>query len=230
MVHRNTSDFFQQSYAATFSGDESFLADHQIGQGDSRQKILPGVAYLEMARAAVELALPSAGRRLEIRNVAWAQPVVVAGATEVTIALASDGERIVDFDVRSSLDGQEPVVHCQGQVALSNAVQSERIDVPGLKARMTGGAIGAERLYEIFASMGMHYGRSFRCVDTIYQGENQLLAELTMPERADDDRIILSAGLLDSALQSAIGLDCAVRALHGPHVRVGAARVGIATR
>lgn len=206
MVHRNTSDFFQQSYAASFSGDELFLADHQIGHGDSKQKILPGVAYLEMARAAVELALPSAGRRLEIRNVAWAQPVIVGGNTEVTIALASDGERIVDFDVRSGQTGHEPVIHCQGQVELSDAAEPARIDIAALKARMSGGVIGAEHLYSTFGAMGMHYGRSFRCVASIYQGERQLLAELAMPPAGDDDKLVLPPGLLDSALQAAIGL------------------------
>lgn len=46
LVHRNTSDFTEQRFSSVFTGTEFFLSDHVV-QG---QKILPGVAYLEMAR------------------------------------------------------------------------------------------------------------------------------------------------------------------------------------
>src|SRR5207249_3682792 len=52
LLHTNTSDLSQQSYSSTFSGDEFFLKDHHV----DGQKVLPAVASLEMARAAVEKA------------------------------------------------------------------------------------------------------------------------------------------------------------------------------
>ncbi|HYK00424.1 MAG TPA: SDR family NAD(P)-dependent oxidoreductase, partial [Thermoanaerobaculia bacterium] len=51
LLHSNTSDLSQQSYSATFSGDEFFL--QQLANG---QRVLPAAAYLEMARAAVQVA------------------------------------------------------------------------------------------------------------------------------------------------------------------------------
>jgi len=54
LLHQNTSDLSEQRFSSTFAGDEFFLADHVI-QG---RRILPGVAHLEMARAAAELGLP----------------------------------------------------------------------------------------------------------------------------------------------------------------------------
>ena len=210
MLHTNTSDFFQQSYSARLHGDEPFLADHRIALGEDTQPILPGVAYLEMARAAVELALPAAaGRRLEMRNVAWARPVVVIGATDIALVLACVGERVVDFDVRSShLDGAEPVIHCQGQVELSDEAPAPRLDIAALEAQMHHGAVAPERLYQAFAAMGMHYGPSFRCIAAIRKGERQLLAELAMaePQPQPVQGAMLPAGLLDSALQAALGL------------------------
>ena len=53
------SDLTEQRYSSTFTGEEFFLADHQVeANGAARKKMLPGVAYLEMARAAVEQAWP----------------------------------------------------------------------------------------------------------------------------------------------------------------------------
>jgi hypothetical protein len=59
LLHRNTSDFNEQRYSSRFTGEEFFLRDHQVrSDGHSAQKVLPGVAYLEMARAAIEHAWP----------------------------------------------------------------------------------------------------------------------------------------------------------------------------
>ncbi|WP_145984448.1 type I polyketide synthase, partial [Bradyrhizobium nitroreducens] len=52
LVQRNTSDLGEQRYTSRFTGREFFLQDHQV----HGQRVLPGVAHLEMARAAVRLA------------------------------------------------------------------------------------------------------------------------------------------------------------------------------
>src|ERR1700722_15614951 len=58
LLHTNTSDLQRQRYTTKLTGEESFLADHRIRQsGESDRKILAGVAYLEMVRAAVEAAV-----------------------------------------------------------------------------------------------------------------------------------------------------------------------------
>ncbi|MFX9127653.1 hypothetical protein ABTN71_19915, partial [Acinetobacter baumannii] len=53
LLHRNTSDLAGQRFSSRFSGEEFFLKDHVVGG----QRVLPGVAYLELARAAVEQSL-----------------------------------------------------------------------------------------------------------------------------------------------------------------------------
>jgi acyl transferase domain-containing protein len=54
LVHRNVSTLIQTKFASFFGGQEFFFEDHQIRE----EKILPGVAYLEIAAAA-----PYPGRR-----------------------------------------------------------------------------------------------------------------------------------------------------------------------
>src|SRR5262249_52429350 len=73
LLQRNTSDFSAQRFSSRFTGREFFLADHRI-QG---QRILPGVAYLEMARAAVALAHGGLAMGIRLRHVVWARPFVV---------------------------------------------------------------------------------------------------------------------------------------------------------
>ena len=90
LLHSNTSDLSEQRYSSIFTGEEFFLADHQVAaNGNARQKVLPGVAYLEMARAAIEQALPARPEPtvLEMRNTVWAQPIVVSENKQVNIAL-----------------------------------------------------------------------------------------------------------------------------------------------
>jgi polyketide synthase PksL len=215
LLHTNTSDFFQQSYVSQFTGQEFFLADHQIGaEGASQQKILPGVVYLEMVRAAVDLALPvSAGpRRLEIRNVAWAQAIAVNASKRVSIALWTNGDSIVDFEVQTCEDeARDPLIHCQGQVEVASAARQDRpgrdrLDIDGLKTQMTDGAMAPDRIYRAFKAMGIHYGPSFRCVAAIHRGHGQVLAELILPAGPDINDYVLHPGMLDSALQASIGL------------------------
>ncbi|MGS0740634.1 beta-ketoacyl synthase N-terminal-like domain-containing protein [Glaciimonas sp. GG7] len=52
LVHRNTSTLSQQRFSTTLSGEEWFLRDHVV----AGEKVLPGVAQLEWARAALALA------------------------------------------------------------------------------------------------------------------------------------------------------------------------------
>jgi acyl transferase domain-containing protein/acyl carrier protein len=76
LLHHNTSDLTEQRFSSTFSGREFFLADHVV----RGRKVLPAVAYLEMAREALHRAAGSLQEGLaEIRleNVLWAQPLIV---------------------------------------------------------------------------------------------------------------------------------------------------------
>lgn len=207
LLHSNTSDFYAQSYTSEFSGTEFFLADHQIGTGGDKQKILPGVAYLEMVRAALDLSLPdhSGNRQLQIRNIAWSQPIIVDGNQRVQITLTPKGENLVDFEVQTE-NGQDSSLHCQGQIVLSSVTHPSSLDIAALKAQINKGTLPANAIYDAFTAMGIHYGSSFRGVTSVYQGQGQVLAELNLPDSATLNDYVLHPAMLDSALQSALGL------------------------
>ena len=121
LLHRNTSDLNEQRYTTAFTGDEFFLADHQVKlDGHASQKVLPGVAYLEMVRAAIEQALPDRPEAmvLELRNIVWSRPIIITENREISIALVSNDDAQIDFEIYSQTADQN-VIHCQGEVRWS---------------------------------------------------------------------------------------------------------------
>jgi polyketide synthase PksN len=210
LLHSNTSDLGQQSYASIFTGSEFFLKDHRV-QG---RLLLPGVAYLEMARAALSLALPRQedATILELHNVVWAQPVVVTGPTEVAVALvASDREghaiEKVDYEIYGR-DGEQEIVHCQGTAALTHEPAPARLDVEQLKGQMSRGRLEATAVYAAFKRIGADFGPALQSVTAIHQGDQQVLAELHLPAvvEASQADYQLHPSLMDGALQASMGL------------------------
>ncbi|MBN8213866.1 MAG: polyketide synthase dehydratase domain-containing protein, partial [Xanthomonadales bacterium] len=209
LLHANVSDLSRQAFRSVLTGEEHFLRDHQVKLRGTDECVLPAVAYLEMARAAVEQAVPADARGavLELRNCVWAQPLVVRGATPVVIALsgALDGE--IEYEIVSG-DGARRKDHCQGRAAYVPQTTPARLDVPMLRARMDRGALGADAVYATFEAMGLMYGPAHRAVRHVYQGAGQLLAQLELPScvRAGADQYRMHPSLMDGALQACVGL------------------------
>ena len=69
-MHANTSDLSEQRFTSSFTGEEFFLRDHVV-QGE---RVLPGAAQLELARAAAARAAGVNGTDgLRLENVVFAQ-------------------------------------------------------------------------------------------------------------------------------------------------------------
>ncbi|HET8797348.1 MAG TPA: SDR family NAD(P)-dependent oxidoreductase, partial [Thermoanaerobaculia bacterium] len=209
LLHSNISDLSEQRYRTTFTGDEFFLSDHQVAaNGQAGQKVLPGVVYLEMARAAIEQALPRRveGTALELRNTVWAQPVVVDERKDVHIALAASGDERVDYEIYSG-EGEEEIVHCQGRAVLSHVPAPERISLEQLRSEMEG-QVAPDSVYATLARKGLVYGPAFQTITAIHRGSGQVLAYLRLPavlaEKAG--QYVLHPSLMDGALQAAVAL------------------------
>ncbi len=206
LLHRNASDLHGQRYVSVFDGSETFLADHRIGHEGQARRVLPGVAALEMARAAVDLALPTDGpRTLVLRNVAWTQPVVVDAPVTLALELDAASEQAVDFALMSEPVADDAEPHCSGRIEAMSPLAVAALDLDALRARMSVGPAPAT-LYARFARMGLQYGPGFRGLVALHRGAGEVLAELAPPHAADD-ACVLPPALLDSALQSALALD-----------------------
>ena len=210
LLQRNTSDLDGQRYTSAFTGQEFFLTDHQVRtNGSGPQKVLPGVAYLEMARAAMEQAWPDGQKSslLELRNTVWLKPVVVLEHKQVCIALSVNGGAEVDYEIYA-VDGEQETVHCQGQAVFSPHVAPAKLEIERLRGQMGRGRLEAADIYAKFDQMGLNYGPAYKGIVTIDLGEKQLLAQLRLPAVVEGswDDYVLHPSLMDSALQASIGL------------------------
>ena len=210
ILHENTSNLTEQRFTSTFTGNENFIADHVV-QG---QKILPGVAYLEMARAAVEQATGvkiDDQTQVSLKNVVWAQPIMVnSHSVKIHIGLLPEDSGAIRYEVYQETedDRAEPIVFSQGYAQIVDAIEAHRVDIPALQASCDKGVLTAEQCYEEFKSNGIEYGPSFQGLEQVYVGKDQVLAKLNLPSCVSDNinQFILHPSIIDAALQAAIGL------------------------
>ena len=108
LIHRNLSGFFGQLYTSQFTGKEFFLADHQV----ANTPILPGVAYLKMACAALYQTLKADDDALAdflpcVHDVVWIQPFVAGSVCQLhTRLLSVAGENRLKFEIYSRHEQQ----------------------------------------------------------------------------------------------------------------------------
>ena len=171
-------------------------------------KVLPGVAYLEMARAAVEQARPGRreSRMLELRDAVW-QSIEVTQEKQVSIALWGNEKEEIEFEIYSVENGEE-TVHGQGRGVWREARERAALDLEQLKGEMGKEEVEARSLYEMCAEMGVMYGGSFQAIRRLQRGRAQVLAELRMPVGVEETwgEYVLHPSMMDGALQAAVGL------------------------
>src|SRR5262249_31261564 len=169
LLHGNTSDLNQQRYSSTFSGEEFFLKDHLV----EGQSTLPASAYLEMARAAIEKAVPiSQGSLLELRDMVWGQAAIAGQTRQINIALLAKGQEQIDSEFYSQQADQE-TIHCQGRAVWSHQAAPARLDLEQLRAEMRQGVLEAESVYPEWARLGVAYGPGFQSIVEVNRGSSQ---------------------------------------------------------
>ncbi|MCP4157829.1 MAG: hypothetical protein GY757_59515, partial [bacterium] len=140
LVHKNTSDLSEQRFSSTFTGEEFFLADHLV----KGERVLPGVAYLELARTAI---MQAAGEKnIRLKNIVWAQPVRVGDKpAEINIGLFPEENGEIAYEIYS-----EDTVHSQGAALIVEAEEAPILDIAALKSECAKRTVSADECYEIF--------------------------------------------------------------------------------
>ncbi|WP_206606440.1 beta-ketoacyl synthase N-terminal-like domain-containing protein [Steroidobacter cummioxidans] len=212
LLHKNVSDVRQLGYSSTFSGDEQFVAEHpSAGHEPTCRLSLPPVVYLEMARAAIENATASQSiarserRVLELFNIVWAERVTVLANQPITVALFARDDDQLDYEIYSEHEEGDSV-HFQGQSVLSAEPKPTTLDIDRLQSQMNSGKRSSGSLYSSLADAGSQYGSAYQAVTEISLGDQELLAEINVPNAAVDSRLVLHPIVLDCALQVAFDL------------------------
>ncbi|MEM6602121.1 MAG: SDR family NAD(P)-dependent oxidoreductase, partial [Verrucomicrobiota bacterium] len=103
-----------------------------------------------------------------------------------------------------SLNGKEngEVIHSQGQLSTKAQIQPGIVDVSAIQNGLTNESTG-EACYALFRELGLGYGPTFQGIETLYYSTEEALSKLSLPK---EEGYVLAPGLLDSALQTCIGL------------------------
>lgn len=208
LLHENTSSFSAYQFSTVFTGREFFLRDHVI----NGHRVLPGVAYLEMARVAL---LRLSGEtdmslgNVTFKNVVWLRPLVVDDIPiKVGIQLEKQDNDQFAYKVTSENDMNEVLVHGQGLIMLRHHEERDRINLEVVKQKVAQHTLSAQQCYDAFREAGLSYGPAHQSIRQLWTQGPSVLAELTLPESAVQEAVayFLHPGLMDGALQTSIGL------------------------
>ncbi|CAM2145834.1 Polyketide synthase PksN [Paraburkholderia tropica] len=205
LMHQNTSNLSEQRFSSIYTGEEFFLADHVV----KGQRILPGVAHLEMARAAIEQAaeVQNGQYRITLKNTVWVRPIVVGEQpVQVHIRLFPEEHGDITYEIYGNpeIAGDKPIVYSQGGAELHPAADTPVIDLASLRKKCQQTHFSVNEVYDTYKMIGFDYGPAYRGVEKIYTAEHFVLARLSLHPSVLDTigQFSMHPGLMDSALQA----------------------------
>nr|WP_308297125.1 SDR family NAD(P)-dependent oxidoreductase [Streptomyces sp. UNOB3_S3] len=175
-----------------------WLADHAV----LGSVLLPGTGLLELALRAGEQAGSDSLEELTL-----AAPLVLPerGAVQLQLAVgAADGQGLRTVEIHSRPDDGDAdrswTLHASGTLTTGRAAPADLVVWP--PAGTT--EVPLDGVYDRLADQGYGYGPAFQGLRRVWQGENELYAEVALAEelRADAGAFALHPALLDAALHT----------------------------
>ena len=212
LLHRNTSSLNQQRFSSIFSGREFFLDDHLV----DGQRILPGVAYLEMVRAALQHStdqLADDASNIRLKNIVWIRPIVVGEqAEQFHLRLLPGNNEQISFEVYShplaidESDDEEFILHSQGTIEFVRKAAEVTHNLQDIKDNCNKEHIQGQKCYEHLEARGIVYRDRFRGVSELSTGQAQALVKLRLPQSMSDSagQYLWHPSMLDSAVQAVV--------------------------
>ncbi len=190
-------------FTSVYTGNELFLADHII-QG---RKILPGVAYLEIARAAVAKSVALTGEQmLVLKDSVFIQAILVSEecSIEVKVYPGSHGEFGVEVSSTQGVHFQTKVFirDRQEQMAETEVV---RLDIRSLEQQCSDAGPTKQQFYDNMKKRHVVLGPSHRGIESIKTGNDCALVRVSLPGSSQRG-MEMDPGMLDSFIQSAMVL------------------------
>ncbi|HET9526186.1 MAG TPA: SDR family NAD(P)-dependent oxidoreductase, partial [Pyrinomonadaceae bacterium] len=199
LVDSNESTLSEERFRKLLNGSEFFLRDHRVGD----HLVLPGVAIVEMARAAGQMA---AERRVtKIKNIVFSSPVSIAAEPKAFFVGLQPDDAAVDFQVYSLDENGQRDTHTQGKLVyepLEQVEDSEWIDIDGIRQRCQS-TVESAAGYKLLHELGLQLGPSFQSVGTIFYSDVEAFSRLELPAHLHDtfDEFVLHPSLMDGAQQ-----------------------------
>lgn len=198
-IHSNISTLDKYRYETLFIKDSFYFRDHQI----NNQRVFPGVAYLEMARAAASLL--SGKEIFKLHDIYWTNAMVVEDTLQVYTDITLSGKELY-YTVTSITNGQI-TVHNRGYVALGTPLNTEPaawLNPREIKDRLRQSITG-EDYYRKYANRGLFLGESFQTIKEIYLSDTESLSVVQMDSELGAD-YVLNPSVMDAMVETVIGL------------------------
>ena len=196
MLHENISDLDGIKFQSDFLGNETFLKDHLVNS----EKLFPGVAYIELARKALQEVTHQ--EVIQLKDINWLKPLKVENKVKKVITLVSKDKNEILVQISSREEGKS-ITHAEMKLGTEDVKQPSQYNISLLKERMPDQKEG-EACYEAFKTVGLGYGESFQGIKKMYFNEDESLVSIDLPTW---EGVVLNPGLLDTALQATIGVD-----------------------
>lgn len=209
LVHRNTSNFQEQKFTTHLQGDEYFMAGHVVPD----RRILPALAYIEMVRAAGEIAANQPVHK--IKTMVWANPMITALHSNIINICLYPHQDEAAFEVNTGNNSDQSMVYvyAQGTLAYKEPGQVEHharnhpLDIKALKTRCTH-SLTSRDCYRWFQKKGLTYDPVFRSISHLYAAPDSVLSYLELPTEFKEAAhgFALHPSLLEGVLQSILFL------------------------
>ncbi|MEA5576036.1 amino acid adenylation domain-containing protein [Anabaena sp. UHCC 0451] len=190
-----------QIFTSILRADAFYLSDHIV----DGEKVLPGVATIEMARIAAEMAADKKVRK--IRQIIWARPILVNDATLNVELHWRRTDQAVMFEIR---DQNKGAIYTQGKVVyeeeLAEANPARSIDIDAIRQRCSQNIKG-EEIYAKLRIFGLELGSGFQPLQELFSNGTEALSTLQLPPALEEDanKFMLHPSLMDGALQTVLG-------------------------
>jgi len=178
-ISGSTNNAVEMSVA--ISSDNIFLQEH-IVQGKA---ILPGVAYLELARSAfaeqnADVKGVTENKVTMIENVFWLSPLAITGADNKVNIEKTQKKSAFEFNI-----GYQNSNRCSGNVSFAALDVLPNLQLQDIYSRCSQ-RVSRDVLYKLFCESGLDYGHNFQVIDRCQYGENSIVSWLkAQPHKRD---------------------------------------------
>lgn len=207
MVDRNCSTFFKQAFQKTFYGQEFYLRDHCVG----KEKVLPGVAYLELVRAVAEQSNPGQ-KVVKMKDIVWYNPIHMGAedkAYSIEIRLTAKEEEST-YEVFTLENEKASILNGKGTMLFDGSYPESNTKILDIEQWKTSSSqiIKGKRCYENFSKRNLNLGESFQSIQNLYIKDGELLGEIKLPENLKGEyaKYMLHPVIIDGAMEAVIGL------------------------
>lgn len=215
LIDKNISTFNQVEFSKNFDLEDFVFSDHIV----DGQPTLPGVAYMEMARAAVEKATGKKDISI-LKNLIWSSPINQSGSGDIRIKLNQKND-VIDYEICTFDFKGNKTIHSQGKAVYveQNISIPGRKDINSIKEKCYG-YMSKSDCYDLLETRKLTYGHKLRTINGFHYGDKEGLTVLDLPSELQESFFDyqLHPSILDGAVQSIISLLESARTITEPGV------------